>query len=199
MSDELIAETAAAQVQIILLSLERPPSPAGSGGTDRSRELRELRGTASRSGTSWLPEWKAAAGSLRRLGRGSPAQCATLVWRQIDLTAALSGQTWWSSPGLRHAAVGEIAWTTAIGRWGGSVPSAAAQQQWDDNDALTDTILRRLATTTFGRRVARRERLDALDRVGRLRGQWEDAWWAWATARALDDAVRPARVGVRLA
>jgi hypothetical protein len=174
MTDALISAAAAAQVQIIRLSLT-----GTSAGVCPGAEF------AAPATVSWSVECQRAAQVLQQVGRGTSKQCTALVWRELDLATDLSTQCWWSSPGLQQAAVGEIAWTTAAGRWGSSVPSAAAQQQWEDSGALATIIQRQLAITTGRRRIRRRHRLDGVTRVSELRRRWEDAWWSWATAYEL--------------
>jgi hypothetical protein len=183
MADALIAAVAAAQVHLIQRSLTGSPAAVVSAEAE----------FAGGPIVSWAGECVQAAGLLRQLGRGTPQHCTVLVWREVDLITDLSTQRWWSNPRLRQAAVGEIAWTTAAGRWRGSVTSAAAQRQWEESAALIDTIQRRLATTTGRRRAGRRRRADGLERVLELRRRWEDAWWTWATACALSDLEGRAR------
>lgn len=175
MPDSLIVLAAAAQVELIHVSLSRSPTGASGTATAEQGQL----------GASWLPAWMRACDGLNRIGRGTAPQCAELVWRQLDLATDLSGQSWWGNPRLRRAAVGEIAWTTVTGRWTGSVSSAEAQREWEHSYTITAGIQRRpvLRTPLFGHRHGTQERL------AELRRRWEDAWWKWATARELAGGV----------
>lgn len=176
MTDDRLARAAVAQVQVIRASLTRRPSdrmPSRTGEQGQSELL-------------WLPTWKQARDCLLQMRRGSVQQCATLVWHEIDLAADLSGQSWWSSPRLQRAAIGEIAWATVLGRWVENLPSAEAQRQWEAGQALSPTVRRHPSARRFGRR---RVRGNQVDPIADARRRWEDAWWSWATISAFDSEL----------
>lgn len=175
MSHDALARAAAAQADLIRLSLTRPV------------EVTCVHvGGAALQGLAWLPLWKQARDCLIEMRLGSVQQCAGLVWREVDLAADLSGQAWWTSPRLRQAAIGEIAWATVLGRYVEGVPSAEAQQHWDACNALGTTVHRRLSTPALGRRRAHRE---CANQIAAIRRRWEDAWWSWATTSELGDVL----------
>lgn len=171
MSDPLLARAAFAQADVIRLSLTRQ-ALAGSS-----------LGGGVLSGVTWLQVWNQARDYLMQMCQGSGQQCAALVWREVDLAADLSGQSWWTCPRLQQAAIGEIAWATVLGRWVEGVPSADAQHQWDAGYALATAVRRRRSAPALGRRRAYREHVN---QIAGARRSWEDAWWSWATTAELD-------------